>query len=246
MKRPDNSAAAASLAYEEIKGRIIDLTYRPGAKLSEARLVEELGYGRSPIRTSFAKLQAEGFIAVSPQSGTYVRQLSEQEIEDIFECRLLLETHVTRLAAQRIEAQDLRRLRVALSRLAPKGKAQFPQDVFDDFSAFDSFFHATVYRAAGNALISGILVNLLEKAQWLKKSSPSTPRRMRLWFAELGRVLEALEERDGARAAECMRAHIGNAADFAAGVRRQRAAAAGKRPRGGGRADRPKSRLLVD
>lgn len=234
--RLDNSAAA-SMAYDEIKRRIIDLTYPPGTKLSEARLVEELGYGRSPIRTSFARLQGEGFIAVSPQSGTYVRQLSEREIEDIFECRLLLETHVTRLAAERIDAQELRRLRMAFGRLAPKGKAEFPQELFDDVSALDSLFHATVYRAAGNTLISGILVNLLEKAQWLKKSSPSTPRRMKVWFAELERVLEALERRDGARAAECMRAHIGNAADFAA-ARRRRAAGAGK-------ARRP-SRLLVD
>lgn len=232
MRPPDNSAAAASLAYEEIKRRIIDLSYPPGTKLSEARLVEELGYGRSPIRTSFARLQGEGFIAVSPQSGTYVRQLSEREIEDIFECRLLLETHVTRLAAERIDAEELRRLRVSFGRLAPQGKADFPQDLFDDFSALDSLFHATVYHAAGNALISGILLNLLEKAQWLKKSSPSTPSRMRLWFGELERVLVALEDRDGERAAECMRAHIGNAADFAAEVRRQRAAAGRKSPTG--------------
>lgn len=238
MRPVDNSAAAASQAYEEIKRRIIDLTYSPGTKLSEARLAEELGYGRSPIRTSFAKLQSEGFIAVSPQSGTYVRQLSEQEIEDIFECRLLLETHVTRLAAERLDAQELRRLRALFNRLAPKGKAEIPQDMFDDFSALDLLFHETVYRAAGNALISGILVNLLEKAQWLKKSSPSTPRRMRLWFAELDRVLRALEARDGTRAAECMRAHIGNAADFAAEVRHRRAARARKSP--------GKSRLLVD
>jgi DNA-binding GntR family transcriptional regulator len=224
VRTPDNSAAAVSLAYDEIKRRIIDLSYPPGTKLSEARLVEELGFGRSPIRTSFAKLQGEGFIAVSPQSGTYVRQLSEREIEDIFECRLLLETHVTRLAAKRIDAEELRRLRVAFRRLAPKGKGDFPQDLFDDFSALDSLFHATVYRAAGNGLMAGILMNLLEKAQWLKKSSPSTPRRMRLWFAELERVLEALEDGDGERAAECMRAHIGNAAGFAAEMRRQRAA----------------------
>lgn len=52
---------------------------------------------------------------------------------------------------------------------------------------------ATLYRAAGNALISDILVNLLEKAQWLKNASPSSPRRMKLWFAELERVLEAID-----------------------------------------------------
>ena len=216
---PDNPAGAA---YEVIKRRIIDLEYAPGTKLSEARLVEELGYGRSPIRTAFARLQAEGFIAVSPQSGTYVRALTEREMKDIIECRLLLETHVTRLAAVNMEAEQLRRLRVALRRLAPQGR-ELSGDVFEAFNELDSMFHTTIYEAAGNAAMTGILCNLLEKVRWIKRSFPSTPKRMKLSFTELERVLEALEERDAEAAAQRMREHIGNAADFAANFRKEAA-----------------------
>ena len=216
----ENSATAA---YEEVKRRIIDLVYAPGTKLSEARLVEELGYGRSPLRTAFARLQAEGFIAVSPQSGTYVRTLSEREMKDIIDCRLLLETHVARLAAQNMEAEELRRLRVAFRRLAPQGREP-SNDVFEDFNELDSMFHTSIYRAAGNETMTGILFNLLEKVRWIKKSFPSTPKRMKLSFAEIERVLEALEERDPEAAAKRMQEHIGNAADFAAQFRREAAA----------------------
>ena len=209
-------------AYEEIKRRIVDLVYAPGTKLSEARLGEELGYGRSPIRSAFARLQAEGFIAVSPQSGTYVRALTEQEIRDIIDCRLLLETHVTRLAARNMEAEQLRRLRVAFRRLAPQGR-ELSSDVFEDFNELDSMFHATIYQAAGNETMTGILSNLLEKVRWIKKSFPSTPKRMKLSFTEIERVLEALEERDADAAAQRMREHIGNAADFAASFRKEAA-----------------------
>jgi GntR family transcriptional regulator, rspAB operon transcriptional repressor len=214
--------------YEEIKKRIIELRYPPGTKLSEARLAEELGCGRSPVRSAFARLRSEGWMDVSPQSGTYVRSLTEKEIQDLFDCRLLLETHVTRLAARGMDAEELRKLRAALRRLKPRGNGEPAQDVFDDFNEFDSMFHSTLYRAAGNEVIAGILLNLLEKAQWLKKSSPSTPRRMKLWFAELERVLEALEARDAERAAQKMRLHIGNAADFGAQARNQRAGVRGK------------------
>ena len=222
MKIPDNSAAAAIQAYEEVKRRIIDLVYAPGTKLSEARLVDELGFGRSPIRTAFARLQGEGFIAVTPQSGTYVRALTEKEIGDIFETRLLLESHVTRLAAERIEPERLRRLRVAFRRLAPQGRV-LDEGIFDDFNELDSMFHSNIYEAAGNEVMHGMLLNLLEKVRWIKKSFPSTPRRMKLSFAELERVLEALEEGDGEAAAQRMREHIGNAADFAAEFRKQKA-----------------------
>ena len=232
MRLGDASAAAASLAYDEVKKRIVDCHYPPGAKLSEARLAEELGYGRSPIRTAFSRLQAEGWIDVSPQSGTYVKALTEKEIEDIFETRLLLETHVTRAAARNMDAEQLRRLRVAFRRLAPRGAGD-ERDALDDFNELDSTFHATIYSAAGNSLVAGILVNLLEKARWMKNSFPSTPKRWKLAFRELERVLESLEARDPEEAAERMREHIGNAAGFAAALRQERAA------RRGGRATSP-------
>jgi DNA-binding GntR family transcriptional regulator len=216
MSIPDSSAVAMHV-YDNIRQRIIDLTYPPGTRLSEARLALEMGLGRSPIRTAFARLKSDGWIEVSPQSGTYVKSPGEEEIREIFEFRLLLETHVTRLAAQNISAEQLQRLRKMYKRLSPEAGAE--ADSFDDFNELDSLFHATIYGAANNKLMTSALLTLLEKVKWLKKSSPSTPQRMRLWFAELGRILDALEARDPDRAANCMREHIGNAADFAAAVR---------------------------
>ena len=221
MSVPDSSAVATHV-YNNIRERIIDLTYPPGTRLSEARLATELGLGRSPIRTAFARLKSDGWIDVSPQSGTYVKRPGEEEIREIFEFRLLLETHVTRLAALNISSEQLQKLRKMHRRLSPEAGAE--ADAFDDFNELDSMFHATIYGAANNRLMTGALLNLLEKVRWLKKSSPTSPERMQLWFAELGRILDALEARDPDRAAEAMRQHIGNAADFAAEVREQLAA----------------------
>lgn len=216
MSRPlDGSAAAASLAYDEVKRRIMDCLYPPGTKLAEARLAAELGCGRSPVRTAFARLQSEGWIEVSPQSGTYVKSLSEREIQDIFELRLLLETHATRAAARHIGAAELRALRLSYERLAPECREGDPA-ALEAFKELDELFHATVYRAAGNARITLILLDLLEKARWLSRIYPATPRRCQVIFGELREILEALEARDGERAARVMRAHIGNAAEFVA------------------------------
>ena len=236
MRIPDNSAAA-TLAYEEIKKRITELRYPPGTKLSEIQLVEELGYGRSPIRTAFARLQNDGWVSVSPQSGTYVKRLSEAEIKEIYDFRLLLEIHATRLAAQNMTSEQLRKLRTAFRRLAPQAGDRFDEAMFDDINELDAMFHAAVYRASGNSLITGILLNLLEKVQWLKKAAPSPPARMKQWCAELESVLDALEKRDPDAAAARMYEHIGHAADSGSEYRRlhpaQREAA--KPPRAPGR-----------
>jgi GntR family transcriptional regulator, rspAB operon transcriptional repressor len=213
-------SAATTHAYDEIKRRIIDLVYAPGSKLSEVQLAEELGFGRSPIRTAFSRLQSEGWITVSPQSGTYVKRLSEAEIAEIYDLRLLLETHATKQAASNISAAQLAELHRELRRRMPEKGERFDEQMFDDINELDALFHATVYRAAGNALVTGILMNLFEKVTWLKKSSPSPPTRMRAWGDELRGVLNALEKRDPDAAAKRMREHIGHAADSGSKVRR--------------------------
>jgi DNA-binding GntR family transcriptional regulator len=159
---------------------------------------------------------------VSPQSGTYVRSLSDKEIQDLLELRLLLEAQVMRSAAAHISAEELRKLRRALEKACPRGIDRADEASFDDFNEFDSLFHLSAYRAAGNGLIAGILVDLIDKVQWLKSSAPGSTRRIRSGFHELERILAALEARDAERAAALMREHILNAADYAASTRGRR------------------------
>jgi len=223
MRLPEGSAAATR-AYEEIKRRIVDLVYAPGAKLSEVQLAEELDCGRSPVRTAFARLQSEGWITVSPQSGTYVKRLSEAEIAEIYDLRLLLETHATKQAARNMTEEQVAELHREFRRRMPQKGERFDEHMFDDINELDALFHASVYRAAGNALVTGILLNLFEKVTWLKKASPSPPERMKKWGDELRGVLRALEKRDPDAAAKRMREHIGHAADSGTEVRRVRAA----------------------
>ncbi|HZP87900.1 MAG TPA: GntR family transcriptional regulator [Burkholderiales bacterium] len=228
MRIPDSSAAATR-AYDEIKRRIIDLAYPPGSKLSEVQLADELGLGRSPIRTAFARLKSEGWVTVSPQSGTYVKRLSEAEIAEIYDLRLLLETHATRQAAHKISAAQIDELRREFRRRVPPKGQRMNAQMFDDINELDAMFHAAVYRAAGNSLVSDILLNLFEKVTWLKKTSPSTPERMQKWGDELRRVLSALEKRDPDGAARRMLEHIGHAAESGS---EQRRAHASQRPPG--------------
>ena len=211
-------------AYAAIKKRILDFRYLPGERLSEAQLAKELGLGRSPIRTALAKLKSDGWIAVSPQSGTYIKSLSDKEIADLVDLRLLLETHATELAAAAIGEDDLRKLRRAFVAMCPRGVANLDERAFDDFNEFDALFHLTIYRAAGNALIAEILANLLDKVQWLKTSTRPSAARIRSGYMELKRILDALEARQPREAAARMREHIANAANFSARTRTQWAA----------------------
>jgi DNA-binding GntR family transcriptional regulator len=210
MSVADDDVNAALLAYREIKNRIVDLRYAAGEKLSETRLVAELGLGRSPIRTALARLKNEGWVAVTPQSGTYVRSLTEKEIEEVTDLRVLLEMHIARLAAVKITEPELRKLRRAFDLLQYQPMVNHMEEFLD----FDSMLHTAIYRAADNALIEGILVNLRDKVQWIRRSNTVSVRRIEYALTELKRILRALEAGDAEATAARMAEHIRNAANF--------------------------------
>src|SRR5258705_11871862 len=90
----NNEINSAGVVYRELKRRITELFYKPGDRLSEVGIATELGYGRSRVRTAFSRLQSEGWIEISPQSGTFVRGLSDTEITERLEARLVLEAYL--------------------------------------------------------------------------------------------------------------------------------------------------------
>lgn len=199
---------ASAKAYESIKRSILGLRYKPGEKLSETRLAQELDLGRSPIRTALARLEGEGWIEVQPQSGTFVRDPSPEEVSDIAELRMLLEAYAAERAAARIRPEQLGALRQAFDDL----KARGVEGHFDAFLEVDDLFHRTLHRVAGNARIEGILRNLRDQIHWIRVANAILPGRVAGSLKEMDRVLRALERRDGSAAASAMREHIGNVA----------------------------------
>jgi DNA-binding GntR family transcriptional regulator len=218
----NNDFGRAGQAYREIKRRITELVYKPGDKLSEVRIASELGFGRSPVRTAFSRLQSEGWIEISPQTGTFVRGLSDSEITEILETRLVLESYLAGRAAKKITDHDLAKLRAAFS-VFGEGVAS---DKLDDYLELDLQFHLAIYKAAGNQLITGILVNLIDKIRWIRRGSANSPHRIQDAFSEILAVLKALEARNEKAASAAMRRHIQSTLDF-----RQRGETSnGKRP----------------
>ncbi len=207
---PNNELNNAGVVYRDLKRRITELFYKPGDRLSEVGIATELGFGRSPVRTAFSRLQSEGWIEISPQSGTFVRGLSDTEITEILEARLVLESYLAGRAATMISDAELVRLREAFSSFGERVST----GRLDDYLELDLQFHLAIYKAAGNQLIAGILVNLIDKVRWIRRGSAAYPLRINDAFVEIHAVLDALEARDAEAASAAMRTHIENTLEF--------------------------------
>ncbi|HZJ87563.1 MAG TPA: GntR family transcriptional regulator [Sphaerochaeta sp.] len=85
-----------SRAYFTIKDKIINCEYRPGAMLTEERLIEELNLTRTPIRDAVGRLEQEGLLTIKPKKGILVTPLHFDEATHLLEARMLYETFAIR------------------------------------------------------------------------------------------------------------------------------------------------------
>ena len=87
----EKTASLAAQAYEKIKENILNLTYSPGMPLTEAMLAAELGMSRSPIRAAIQMLRSEGLIVSDYYKSMTVREITDKDINELYQIRELLE-----------------------------------------------------------------------------------------------------------------------------------------------------------
>ncbi len=142
------SETAAEKAYQEIKNKIIRTELNPGSVINEGQLMEELGYGRTPIREALKQLQTEDLVTVKPRRGIFVSELAITDLTQIFEVRIELESLAAKLATQRIIPEQL----VKLERLADQHK-KTPPDSKEKMIELDGKFHTLVWEATQNRFL---------------------------------------------------------------------------------------------
>jgi len=213
----DPSAGPRSLrdeAYEIIKRRIIMCAFRPGEALSEAVVSAALGLGRTPVRQAFDRLMRDGLVEVLPRKGIMVRPITQDEVRDMVDVRLLNEGFCARLAAERAEPH----LVLALSDNVERGaRAAGARDI-ETLMGLDREFHALISSAARNAVLGDILKNLHERAQRVWFVSLRDAQHHRRVVDEHAAIVDAFRARDPEAAEAAVRAHI---LSFAENLNRQ-------------------------
>jgi DNA-binding GntR family transcriptional regulator len=151
----------ASEAYATLKARIIRCEIAPGERLTEARLVRELGLGKTPIREALVRLIHERLVRNMPQHGYEVTPITLADVEDLFRLRLILEPAAMELAAGRIDASLRDRLQ-ALCRVTSYSPGD-PRSV-DAYRRANHEFHILVARASGSRRLADAIERLEEES----------------------------------------------------------------------------------
>jgi DNA-binding GntR family transcriptional regulator len=208
ISRGTERSRLSDVAYEAIRDAIACRRIKPGEWLRQEALAQELGMSQLTVREALSRLAAEGLAVHELYKGVRVIDFAIEDLEEIYEMRVLLEGRAIELAASQISSEELVQMRELLPHLATGAGPQSRQEDRD----LNREFHWIAIRASARRP----LIRMLEQIWELMNTYivVSQERRAELdgefranadYHAQL---VETLEARDGPRAREIASNHI--------------------------------------
>jgi len=186
----DNPRPLGDLVYEALRDAIISQVLKPGERMMETELAEEMGVSRTPVREAMRKLELEEYIVMVPRKGAYVAGLSIRDINNLFEIRGALESLAAGLAATRATQEEIEAMERSLVMEANHFKTG---DILNTIEA-DTNFHELIYKASKNIRLQNLLKDLRDQIQRFRTTSLAVPGRMKLALSEHRRIVEAIAD----------------------------------------------------
>jgi DNA-binding GntR family transcriptional regulator len=203
-QRAADARSLSDRAYYAIRELIVTLELPPGSVVSERDLMDRLGVGRTPVREALRDLAREQLLEVYPRRGIFVSGIDVGDLAGLSEVRLVLESQAARLAAERRNDEELLATEALLAELAATAGEHDERRLIE----LDQRIHRHLYRCAHSPFLEATL----ERYYVLT---------LRIWYLALDRVarlddairehreiLEAIRDRDPARAEAVMRLHV--------------------------------------
>lgn len=191
-------------AYEILRHKILSLELSPGSVINEGNLVEELDFGRSPIREALRRLEQENLVVILPRQGTLVANISLDDLQEVFELRMELEGLAAALAAKRAKRSHL----LAFEQLLHDAE-QNVQDGNDALNTeIDYRFHQIIAQAAGNKYLSKTLHELFNHSVRLFNLSRTRSASVSEEIPDYRAIYNCLRQKDMVGARSWMVEHI--------------------------------------
>lgn len=104
-------------AANAIRDAIIEGKFKPGDKIPEKELAEELGISRTPVREAIHVLEQQGLVEIRPKYGTFIATLDWQEVSDSLSVRVALEQLALQQSLERLDPEEWNRFCAKLQRV---------------------------------------------------------------------------------------------------------------------------------
>jgi DNA-binding GntR family transcriptional regulator len=201
LKRPRTLTEQAA---DAIRARIVSGDFQLGEALSEITLAAELGVSKTPVREAFLQLKNEGLVEIQPQRGTFVFQMTSEQILQLSAFRELLEVEALRIAMANNAAaigDVLHRTVASMTDAVAAGDSRLYRQIDNDF-------HHDIIVACGNPFIESAYSSIAFRVQALRNRLSLQPEQNNRSLDEHRRLAGIVKAGDADGAARMLLDHI--------------------------------------
>ena len=177
---------------------------KTGRRLIEEKLAEDMKTSRTPVREALQKLEKEGLIYRLPERGFAVKGVTEDEVDEVFGVRGILEGYAGFLAAERIEEDEL----TALEEIIAREEACLQDMNPEEFIRLDGEFHDVLYKAAKNTRLYNLLNDLRDSMHRYRVIILRYQRKPRLAVEDHKKMVASIRSKNPRQVAKLVRKHM--------------------------------------
>ena len=178
--------------YRILKSKIVNGSFKPGSKLSETKIANQMEISRTPVREAMRELSARGFVNMIPNQGIIVKSDSIEDIQKVMQATpLITEGKIKILVACNEKMEKF----ISKNNVLAFGKES-------------EKFHKVILEVCGNDLLVQIRKNLADKIYRFLDISLNVPGKVEISLKEHIKITEALKQGDADKADEFSRLHI--------------------------------------
>lgn len=192
-----------NVAYDYLFTKICNGELPPNSPIVEQEISSELSISRTPVREAMQALESVGLISHIQYKGTFVRELTLEDIDEIFEIRKLFEIFSLRAAFERMEKEEIESM---LSKVCSISE----DSSLEAFYEVDRLLHNVIVQHSYNSRMIQFYHLISAQIEYTRRLSSGTPKRMTKSRSEHIEILEAMKAGDLERTEKCLDRHLDN------------------------------------
>ena len=196
--------------YGVLREMILSFELYPGTRVTETELAAYFQVSRTPIREALLRLENEGHLTIRSKQGCFIRQIDIAELSEYYRVRTALEFAAVEDACNHMPSNEVERLIELWTPL--KRPKKIAANVMEER---DESFHIALALAGGNGILVKYLRDINDHIRVIRRVDFNDPERISRTFHEHYQILQAILNRDVAKARILIRRHIQRSEEFA-------------------------------
>ncbi len=210
MKNKKTKMSQSEQAYELLKWKILNSELSLGKLYTEAELCELVELGRSPIRSALSNLQRDHLVEVMPRKGMFVKGWTAEELRELTDVRVVIETEVIKLAIGSASDKQINNLKS----LMKQGRRYVKKNDRKELMRIDHEFHIGLAEAAQNSVYVELVKFLKQRSNPLWFLTITGPEKLQEVQNEHEAIVDAIIKRDKKSAAIAIKNHLNKLSDL--------------------------------